>query len=224
MVELEIKHVIPPVEHDPNQINQVLLNLLLNAIQSMDKPGTVRVSLEVDELNESQLSPSPTRDGHHSRTPRQYLSPLLHDQRPWHWPGSLACPAHRRSAWRQHRGNQRSREGNALRGPAAGETKRLRKKLLSTASTQQLLLPAKNSAQFLQRLHDLRRPLRDFVVAQRALLATGTRHGAGLNTVPLRAGFARVGLLAAIDFSAATKFCISVDAQRRDRRVNSLEA
>ncbi len=49
MVELEIKDVIPPVEHDPNQINQVLLNLLLNAIQSMDKAGVIRVSLESDE-------------------------------------------------------------------------------------------------------------------------------------------------------------------------------
>ena len=49
MVELEIKDVIPPAEHDPNQINQVLLNLLLNAIQSMDKPGVVRVSLQSDE-------------------------------------------------------------------------------------------------------------------------------------------------------------------------------
>ncbi len=48
VVELEIKDVIPPVEHDPNQINQVLLNLLLNAIQSMDKPGVIRVSLESD--------------------------------------------------------------------------------------------------------------------------------------------------------------------------------
>ena len=49
MVELEIKDAIPPAEHDPNQINQVLLNLLLNAIQSMDKPGIIRVSLESDE-------------------------------------------------------------------------------------------------------------------------------------------------------------------------------
>jgi two-component system NtrC family sensor kinase len=48
-VELEIKDAIPPVEHDPNQINQVLLNLLLNAIQSMDKPGVIRVALESDE-------------------------------------------------------------------------------------------------------------------------------------------------------------------------------
>ena len=49
IVELEIEDVIPPVEHDPNQINQVLLNLLLNAIQSMDKPGVIRVSLQSDE-------------------------------------------------------------------------------------------------------------------------------------------------------------------------------
>jgi two-component system, NtrC family, sensor kinase len=49
MVELDVTGTIPPVDHDPNQINQVLLNLLLNAIQAMDKPGTIRVSLENDE-------------------------------------------------------------------------------------------------------------------------------------------------------------------------------
>ena len=48
-IEFEVKDALPPVEHDPNQINQVLLNLLLNAIQSMDKPGTIRVTLERDE-------------------------------------------------------------------------------------------------------------------------------------------------------------------------------
>jgi signal transduction histidine kinase len=49
MIELDVSGDIPPVEHDPNQINQVLLNLLLNGIQSMEHPGTVRVSLENDE-------------------------------------------------------------------------------------------------------------------------------------------------------------------------------
>ncbi len=44
MIELDKGEDIPPVDHDPNQINQVLLNLLLNAIQSMDKPGTIHVS------------------------------------------------------------------------------------------------------------------------------------------------------------------------------------
>lgn len=48
-IEFEVKDAVPLVEHDPNQINQVLLNLLLNAIQSMDKAGTIRVTLARDE-------------------------------------------------------------------------------------------------------------------------------------------------------------------------------
>jgi two-component system NtrC family sensor kinase len=48
MIELDKGEEIPPLEHDPNQINQVLLNLLLNAIQSMDKAGTIYVSLQRD--------------------------------------------------------------------------------------------------------------------------------------------------------------------------------
>jgi signal transduction histidine kinase len=48
-VELATKPGMPSVEHDPNQVNQVLLNILLNAIQSMDQPGTIRVFIDVDE-------------------------------------------------------------------------------------------------------------------------------------------------------------------------------
>src|SRR5271169_212091 len=48
-IEMEVTGDIPPVVHDPNQVNQVLLNLLLNAIQSMDNPGTIRVLLETEE-------------------------------------------------------------------------------------------------------------------------------------------------------------------------------
>jgi signal transduction histidine kinase len=47
-IELNLTDDIPPVDHDPNQINQVLLNLLLNAIQAMEKPGTIHVSLRRD--------------------------------------------------------------------------------------------------------------------------------------------------------------------------------
>jgi two-component system sensor histidine kinase HydH len=45
-IEFEVRSDLPAVEHDPAQINQVLLNLLLNAIQSMDKPGVIRVTLQ----------------------------------------------------------------------------------------------------------------------------------------------------------------------------------
>jgi len=48
-IAFEVKEAVPPLEHDPDQINQVLLNLLLNAIQSMDKPGTVRVTLQPED-------------------------------------------------------------------------------------------------------------------------------------------------------------------------------
>jgi signal transduction histidine kinase len=54
-IELEAKQELPAIEHDPNQINQVLLNLLLNAVQSMDKPGTIHVLLDIDETAECAL-------------------------------------------------------------------------------------------------------------------------------------------------------------------------
>jgi signal transduction histidine kinase len=54
-IALEIRQALPSVEHDPNQINQVLLNLLLNAIQSMDKPGTIGVSVDKAEDEDCAL-------------------------------------------------------------------------------------------------------------------------------------------------------------------------
>jgi signal transduction histidine kinase len=40
---------LPPVQHDTGQIHQVLLNLLLNAIQAIDGPGTVTVTVSSEE-------------------------------------------------------------------------------------------------------------------------------------------------------------------------------
>jgi signal transduction histidine kinase len=40
---------LPPVEHDTSQIHQVLLNLVLNAIQALDGPGAVTVSVDAKE-------------------------------------------------------------------------------------------------------------------------------------------------------------------------------
>jgi hypothetical protein len=40
---------LPPVAHDPGQIHQVLLNLVLNAIQALDGPGTVTVSVDISD-------------------------------------------------------------------------------------------------------------------------------------------------------------------------------
>lgn len=45
-IELRCADGLPPVEHDTAQIQQVLLNLLLNAIQAIPAEGRVTVSLE----------------------------------------------------------------------------------------------------------------------------------------------------------------------------------
>ncbi len=44
-IKLSKAHNLPPVEHDAGQIQQVLLNLLLNAIQAIDDTGNIRVRL-----------------------------------------------------------------------------------------------------------------------------------------------------------------------------------
>jgi len=44
-IELQQAPDLPEVEHDSDQIHQVLLNLLLNAVQAMEGPGTIRVEI-----------------------------------------------------------------------------------------------------------------------------------------------------------------------------------
>lgn len=44
-VEFRANESLPEVEHDSNQIHQVMLNLLLNAIQAIDGPGKVTIEL-----------------------------------------------------------------------------------------------------------------------------------------------------------------------------------
>jgi len=44
-IELEKLPDLPEVEHDSDQVHQVLLNLLLNAVQAIEGPGTVRVEI-----------------------------------------------------------------------------------------------------------------------------------------------------------------------------------
>src|SRR5271167_987991 len=44
-IELQKSPDLPEVEHDSDQVHQVLLNLLLNAVQAMEGPGTVSVEI-----------------------------------------------------------------------------------------------------------------------------------------------------------------------------------
>lgn len=49
-IELERAEGLAPVEHDSRQIQQVLLNLMLNAIQAIPKTGWVRVRVEAQQV------------------------------------------------------------------------------------------------------------------------------------------------------------------------------
>src|ERR1700747_1130990 len=44
-IELQKDASLPNVDHDSDQMHQVLLNLLLNAVQEIEKAGTIRVTL-----------------------------------------------------------------------------------------------------------------------------------------------------------------------------------
>src|SRR5208282_4191104 len=48
-IELQKAPDLPEVEHDSDQVHQVMLNLLLNAVQSLEGPGTVRVEIGSQE-------------------------------------------------------------------------------------------------------------------------------------------------------------------------------
>ena len=76
-VELQQSPDLPEVEHDSDQIHQVLLNLLLNAVQSMEDTGTVHVELGARDgyasvvVNDSGKGTSPSE-------PVKHFSSLLH--------------------------------------------------------------------------------------------------------------------------------------------------
>jgi signal transduction histidine kinase len=82
-IELHKAPDLPEVEHDSDQIHQVLLNLLLNAVQAVKGAGTVRVeigsqdgfaSVSVSDTGRgiSVRSTSPTSSGR--STPRRAMA------------------------------------------------------------------------------------------------------------------------------------------------------
>lgn len=54
---------LPPIEHDSGQIHQVLLNLVLNAIQACDENGTVRVEIAKEDDEQASIAVIDTGKG-----------------------------------------------------------------------------------------------------------------------------------------------------------------
>lgn len=61
-IELQKDSSLPNVEHDSDQIHQVLLNLLLNAVEAIESSGTIRVNLLALE-HEAVITVSDTARG-----------------------------------------------------------------------------------------------------------------------------------------------------------------
>jgi signal transduction histidine kinase len=59
----EIEAPMPPIHADPQQLQQVLLNLSLNAVDAMPKGGTLTVSAVVDPSNEIMITVADTGIG-----------------------------------------------------------------------------------------------------------------------------------------------------------------
>jgi len=71
-IELQQAVDLPEVEHDSDQIHQLVLNLLLNAVQAIDGAGTVRVEID-SEGDCARVTVSDTGRG----IPEQQLSQIF---------------------------------------------------------------------------------------------------------------------------------------------------
>ncbi len=110
---------LPDVEHDSDQIHQVLLNLLLNAVQAIEGSGPVRWRW-FDQGDAAVVTVSDTGRGIPAETPSQYLPAVLHHQGKRHWARTVAGAADRRGASRADRSRQQFRQGNDFHSDSAG--------------------------------------------------------------------------------------------------------
>ena len=148
----------PPV--NPQEIKQVVLNLLTNALDSLDDGGTVRVRLERPRRLRRAVG-GRRRLRHGAGGAGTHLRAVLHPppRRPGDRPGAVDHLSHRRRPRRRHRGRQR-RGGPRLdvpRAPAAGRIAR-RRPTIATKPHKRLKLLFADDEKSLQELMRLELP------------------------------------------------------------------
>ena len=73
----EIESAIPPIHADPQQLQQVLLNLSLNAVDAMPKGGTLTLGAAVDSTDEMTITVADTGVGIDSETLPRIFQPFF---------------------------------------------------------------------------------------------------------------------------------------------------
>ena len=95
---------LPKVSVDPEQIRRVMINLVDNAIEAMERRGTIDIETQHDPSNNLvRIIVADDGPGHSGVGARQAVSAVLLDQAARQRPRSRHRPPHRRRARRQHR-------------------------------------------------------------------------------------------------------------------------
>ena len=68
---------IPPIEIDPEQIRQVLLNLILNAVEAMPNGGTIKISIQEIEREEVKIEVSDSGCGISDEKLKEIFNPFV---------------------------------------------------------------------------------------------------------------------------------------------------
>ena len=68
---------IPPIEIDPEQIRQVLLNLILNAVEAMPNGGTIKISIQEIEREEVEIEVSDNGCGISDEKLKEIFNPFV---------------------------------------------------------------------------------------------------------------------------------------------------
>ena len=126
---------LPNVEADSTQIQQVLINLILNARDALSGNGQITISTRIGSRHAGADRPARRRGGvchpggrgqrrgHPERRAAPHLRAVLHDQgsRQGHGPGAGDGVRHHQEAQRLHRGDERAGRGDEVFRVPAGD-------------------------------------------------------------------------------------------------------
>jgi hypothetical protein len=109
------------VRVDPEQIKRVIINLVDNAIEAMDRRGTIVIETGVTRPTAGARDRRGRRWPRHPRgRAREAVPAVLLDQGPRQWPRPRDCPAHRRRARRLDRSGREHAARHPIHHRAAG--------------------------------------------------------------------------------------------------------